>query len=172
MANTPVEVKKVAVPTRTPDAWQSLRDEMDRLFARFSGGLGMPSLRRMFEPKPNWLYEGSFSWSPPAIDITEDDKAYKITADLPGLEEKNVDVTVKGDMLTIKGEKSSGKEEQNKDYHLSERAHGSFQRSFVLPDVVERDKIVADLAKGVLTITLPKSLAAQKQQKIEVKTAP
>ena len=171
MANIPVEVKKAAVPARMPEAWHSFRAEMDRLFDRFSGGFGMPSLRRMFEPKLNWLYEGSFSWSPPAIDITEDDKAYKITAELPGLEEKNIDVTVSGDMLTIKGEKSSETEEKNKDYHVSERVYGSFQRSFTLPDGVERDKIAADLAKGVLTLTLPKNVAAQKQQKIEVKAA-
>lgn len=159
MAKTPVEVKKAAVPARTPDAWQSLRNEMDRLSDRFSGGFGIPSLRRMFEPKPNWLYEGSFSWSPPAIDITEDDKAYKITAnyEVPGLEQKNLDVTVSGDLVTIKGEKSSGKEKKDKDYHVSERAYGSFQRSFALPDGVDRDKIAADLSTGVLTITLPKT---------------
>ena len=91
-------MKKAAVPARTPDAWQSFRNEMDRLFDRFSGGFGIPSLRRMFEPKPNWLYEGSFSWSPPAIDMTEDEKAYKITAEVPGLEQKNIDVTVSGEM--------------------------------------------------------------------------
>jgi HSP20 family protein len=172
MVKTPVEVKKAAVPARTPDAWQSFRNEMDRLFDRLSGGFGVPSLRRMFEPKPNWLYEGSFSWSPPAIDITEDEKAYKITAEVPGLEEKNVDVTVSGEMLTLKGEKHYEKDEKDKNHHVSERAYGSFQRSFVLPDGVERDKIAADLTKGVLTITLPKTAEAKKpQKKIEVKTA-
>ncbi len=170
MAKTPVEVKKAAVPTRTPDAWQSLRNEMDRLFDRFSGGFGVPSLRRMFESKPNWLYEGSFSWSPPAIDITEDDKTYKITAEVPGLEEKNVDVIVSGEMLTLKGEKHYEKDEKDKNRHMSERAYGSFQRSFALPDGVDRDKIAADLSKGVLTITMPKTAEAQKpNKKIEVK---
>jgi HSP20 family protein len=171
MAKTPVEVKKAAVPARTLDAWQSFRNDMDRSFHRFSGGFGMPSLRRMFEPKPNWLYEGSFSWSPPAIDITEDDMAYKITAELPGLEEKNIDVTVSGGMLTIKGEKSSEKQQENKDYHVSERAYGSFRRSFALPDRVDRDEISADLSKGVLTITLPKTAEARKPGSA-VKAAP
>ena len=173
MAKTPVEVRKAAVQARRPDAWRSFRNEMDQLFDRFSGGFGIPSLRRMFEPKPNWLYEGSFSWSPPAIDILEDEKAYKITAEVPGLEQENIDVTASGDVLTIKGEKSSEKDEKHEDFHVSERAYGSFQRSFALPDGVDRDNITADLSKGVLTITLPKTAEAQKpQRKIEVKAAP
>ena len=169
---TPIEVQKTAVPGRTPDAWRSFRTEMDRLFDRFSGGSWMPALRRMFEPKPNWLYKGSFSWSPPAIDIIEDDEVYKITAELPGLDEEDIDVAVSGDILTIKGEKSSEKEKENRDYHMSERLYGSFQRSFTLPDGIERDKISADLTKGVLTITLPKAAEAQRpQKKIKVKAA-
>ena len=148
MAKTPVEVKKAAVPTETPDAWQSFRNEMDRLFDRFSDGFGIPRLHKMFEPKPNWLYEGSFSWSPPAIDITEDDKTYKITAEVPGLEQKNVDVTVSGDVLTIKGEKSYETDEKSENRHVSERTYGSFQRSFALPDGVDRDKIAPNCQRG------------------------
>jgi HSP20 family protein len=126
----------------------------------------------MFEPKPNWFYEGSFSWSPPAIDIVEDEKAYKITAEVPGLEEKDIDVAVSNHTLTIKGEKSYEKEEKNKDHHVSERAYGSFQRSFTLPEGVDADKIAAELAKGVLTVTLPKTAEAQKPaKKIEVEAA-
>jgi HSP20 family protein len=101
--------------------------------------------------------------------VTEDDKAYRVTAELPGLEEKDIDVSVTGDTLTIKGEKSYEKEERNKNRHMSERAYGSFQRSFALPEGIERDKIGADIAKGVLTVTLPKTAQAQKQQKIAVK---
>ncbi len=171
MAQTPVEVKK-ATPARTPDAWQSFRGEMDRLFDRFAGGFGLPSLRRMFDVEPAGRAESSFSFSAPAVDLTEDDKAYRITAELPGLEEKNVDVTVSGDMLTLKGEKHYEKDEKDKNHYMSERAYGSFQRSFMLPDGIDRDKIAADLSKGVLTITLPKTEAAQKpQKKIEVKAA-
>lgn len=171
MAQTPVEVKKTT-PARTPDVWQSFRGEMDRLFDRFAGGFGLPAFRRMFDIEPAWRTESSFSFSAPAVDVTEDDKAYTITAELPGLEEKNIDVAVSGDMLTLKGEKRYEKDEQDKDRYMSERAYGSFQRSFALPDGVDRDKIVANLAKGVLTITLPKTAEAQKpQKKIEVKTA-
>jgi HSP20 family protein len=169
MAQPPVEVTKAA-PARMPDVWQSFRGEMDRLFDRFAGGFGLPALRRMFDVEPAWHTESSFSFPAPSVDVTEDDKTYRITAELPGLEEKNIDVTVSGDMLTLKGEKSHEKEEKDKNRHVSERAYGSFQRSFALPDGVDRDKIAADLSKGVLTITLPKTAAAQKpQKKIEVK---
>jgi len=170
MAKTPVEVKKTTPAVRTPDVWQSLRSEMDRLFDRFSGGFGMPAFRRMFDVEPT--FQSSFSFPTPAVDVTEDDKAYKVTAELPGLEEKDVNVTVTDNMLTIKGEKSYEKEEKNKDHHISERAYGSFERSFTLPEGVDADKIAADLAKGVLTITLPKTAEAQKPaKKIEVKKA-
>jgi len=122
--------------------------------------------------EPAWTFKSSFTFPTPAVDATEDDGAYKITAELPVLEEKDVNVTVAGGMLTIKGEKSYEKDEKKKDYHMSERAYGSFQRSFTLPDGVDADKIAADLAKGVLTVTLPKIAQAQKQQKkIEVKKA-
>jgi len=174
MANVPVEVKKAApapVPARTPDTWRSFRQEMDRLFDRFTG-LGLPSFRRWLDVEPTWTYESSFSFPVPAVDVTEGDKEFKITAELPGLEEKDIDVTVSNHTLTIKGEKSYEKEEKNKDHHVSERAFGTFQRSFTLPEGVDADKIAAELAKGVLTVTLPKTAEAQKPaKKIEVKAA-
>jgi len=170
MASKPVEVKK-NVPARTTDLWQSFHDEMDRLFDRFAGGIGMPMLRRWFDATPSWTYESSFSFPNPAVDVTEDDKAYKVTAELPGLEEKDVNVTVAGGMLTIKGEKTYEKDNKDKKNHVTERAYGSFERSFTLPDGVDADKIAAEIAKGVLTVTLPKTVQAAKQQKIEVKKA-
>jgi HSP20 family protein len=171
MAKTPVEVKKT-VPERAPYAWHSLRTEMDRLFDRFSGNLHLPSWRQMFKPDPALPDVGFFAFSTPAVDMTEDDKTYKITAEVPGLEEKNIDVTVSGDMLTFKGEKHYEKDEKDKNHYMTERAYGSFQRSFALPEGVDRDKIAAELSKGVLTITLPKTAEGQKpQKKIEVKAA-
>lgn len=169
MAVTPVEVKKTPAPRATVDPWQGFRSEMDRLFDRF-GGFGLPSMRRMFDLAPS--LEPTFSVNVPAVDVTEDDKAYKIAAELPGLDEKDIEVSLTGDLLTIKGEKRQEKEEKNKNWYVSERAYGSFQRGFALPDGVERDRIAAEFAKGVLTVTLPKSVEAQKQQKkIEVKAA-
>ena len=170
MAKAPVEVKK-STPARTPDAWDSFRNEMDRLFDRFAGGFGMPSFRRLFNAEPAWTYESSFSFPSPAVDVTEDDKGFKITAELPGLEEKDIAVTVAGGALTIKGEKSYEKDEKNKDRHVSERAYGSFQRSFALPEGIDADKIGAELAKGVLTVTLPKTAQAAEQKKVEIKHA-
>jgi HSP20 family protein len=152
--------------------WRSFRSEMDRLFDRFAGGFGFPSLRRMFDIEPTWRPASSFTFSAPAIDMSEDEKAYKVSAELPGLDAKDVDVSISGNTLVLKGEKRQEKEEKEKNYYFSERAYGSFQRAFELPASVDRDKVSADFAKGVLTITLPKTPDAQKQQKkIQVKSA-
>ncbi|MBV8334748.1 MAG: Hsp20/alpha crystallin family protein [Alphaproteobacteria bacterium] len=171
MADVPVEVKKTApAQTSLPDVWQSFRNDMDRLFDRFGSGFGFPSLRRMFDVESPW--RSSFSFSMPAIDMSEDEKAYKITAELPGMDAKDVDVSVTGDMLVLKGEKRQEKEEKDKNYHFSERSFGSFQRSFELPASVDRNKIAADFSKGVLTLTLPKTAEAQTPvKKIDVKSS-
>jgi HSP20 family protein len=170
MAEIPVEVKKAPPAQSTlPDVWQSFRSEMDRLFDRFGAGFGFPSLRRMFDVESPW--RGSFSFSM-AIDMSEDEKAYKISAELPGIDSKDIDVSVTGDMLVLKGEKRQEKEEKDKNYHFSERAYGSFQRAFELPASVDRGKIAADFSKGVLTITLPKTAEAQQPtKKIAVKAS-
>jgi HSP20 family protein len=108
----------------------------------------------------------------PAIDLVEKDGGYEITAELPGLDEKNVEVKLSNHTLTITGEKSEEKEDKRKDYYLSERRYGSFQRSFQLPEGVDADKIDAQFAKGVLTVKLPKTAEAKKaEKKITVKTA-
>ena len=108
----------------------------------------------------------------PAVDIAEKDKEYEITAELPGMDEKNIDVKFADGILTIKGEKTEEKEEKKKDYYLSERRFGSFQRSFQVPDGVDADKIDASFKNGVLTVILPKSAQAQKsEKKIAIKKA-
>jgi HSP20 family protein len=171
MVQVPVEVQKTTSADNRR-VWQSFRSGMDRMFDQFSGSFGLPALRRMFEPTPNWVYQGSFIFSPPTVDVTEDDKVYRITADVPGLEEKNIEVAVLGHMLTLKGEKHYEKDQKDKNRRLSDRAHGSFERSFALPGGVDRDKIAAELAKGVLTITMPKKAEVQKPTKrIEVRPA-
>jgi len=159
-------------PAQVPDVWRSFRSEMDRLFDRFSSSFGMPSLRRMFDMEPAWRFESSFNLAAPAIDVSEDEKAYNISAELPGLEAKDLDVSILGDTLVIKGEKQQEKEQKDKNYYVTERAYGSFQRAFAIPDRVARDKIAADLSKGVLTLTLPKTVEAQEPaKKIEIKAA-
>ena len=90
------------------------------------------------------------------MDIAEHETAYEITAELPGMDESNIDVKFSDGTLTIKGEKKDEREEKQKDYHLSERRYGSFQRSFGVPDGVDADNIEAHFKNGVLTVTLPK----------------
>jgi len=146
---------------------------MDRVFDRFAGGWGMPSLRRVFDVEPTFRYESSFSMPSPAVDITEDDAAFKLTAELPGMSEKEVEVQVSGDTLTLKGEKKQETEQKEKNFYLSERSYGSFLRSFQVPEGVDRDKIAAEFSKGVLVVTMPKTPQAKDtQKKIEVKASP
>ena len=173
MTNTLVEVRRTTpVPANASDPWRSMRTEMDRLFERFAGGWGMPSLRRMFDVEPTIRNESSFSMPSPVVDITEDDAGYRVSAELPGMSEKEIEVVVSGDTLTLKGEKRQDKEHKDKSFYLSERSYGSFQRSFYVPEGVDRDKIAAGFAKGVLTITMPKTAkAVEQQKKIEVKAA-
>ena len=173
------DTTKVPVKTETGSAsvpqalrpFESLRREVDRLFEDFAGGLWRSSFgRSFFDIEPAWRSRSAMS-TMPAIDVTETDKAYAITAELPGMDEKNVEVKVADDILTIKGEKQEEKEEKTKDYHLSERSFGSFQRAFQVPSGVDTDKIDAKFSKGVLTVTLPKSSEAQKaEKKITVKS--
>lgn len=169
---TEVQVTKTALQMPAPNAMRRFRSEMDRLLDRFAADFRLPSWRGMFDIGPAIDRNNTFGFAAPAVDVSEDEGAYKITAELPGIEEKNIDVTIAGDMLTLKGEKQDTKEEKDKNYYLSERTYGSFQRCFALPDGVDRDKVAASLVKGVLTITLPKKAEAQKPaQKIEVKPA-
>jgi len=164
MPTAQVEVKKAPPRNSSIEPWRSFRDEMDRFFDRFSKGFAVPAF------EPFWGRAGELSV--PVVDFTEDDKAFTVTAELPGIEEKEIDVTLSGGMLTIKGEKKQEREEKNKNYYLSERSYGSFQRSFAMPEGVDEEKIAASFAKGVLTVTLPKSAEAQKtQKKIEVKAS-
>jgi len=106
----------------------------------------------------------------PAVDVTQTDKGYEITAELPGMEEKDIDVKLANGILTIRGEKRDEKEEKKNDYYVRERSFGSFERSFQVPENVDTDKVSASFKKGVLTVMLPKSAEAQKtEKKIEVK---
>ena len=108
----------------------------------------------------------------PAVDVAEKDKRYEVTAELPGLTDKDITVKYADGVLTISGEKKEEKEEKQKDYYLSERRYGSFQRSFQMPTGIDADKIEATFKHGVLTVALPKSAESVKnEKKIEIKTA-
>lgn len=168
--NVPVQTTPAAPTQMSP--WVSLRDEVNDLFDRFTGGFGFPFGRRAFDALPRVVKAASFPFTMPAIDLCEDAKGYSVTAELPGLSEKDIEVSISGDMLTLKGEKRQEEDKTEKNYHITERSYGTFRRMFYLPDGVDRDKIAASFAKGVLTITLPKSAqAAAQDKKIEVKAA-
>ena len=173
MTRVPVELKKgVPAPRKGVEPFEAFRTEMDRLFDRFTQGFGLPSLGRIFETEPSWTAAAPFTGMGPAVDVTEDEKSYAITAELPGLDEKDVEVMVTDGALTIKGEKRDEKEEKVKNYYLAERSYGSFRRIFALPDGVDHQAVAANFAKGVLTVTLPKTAAAQKEaKKVEIKSA-
>jgi len=111
-----------------------------------------------------------FSTPFPAVDINEDEKSFKVTAELPGMTDKDVEVSLSGNTLAIKGKKEEAKEQKDKGYYLSERSYGEFQRSFLLPEGIDPEKIEANVAKGVLTVTVPKTVQSV-AKKIEVKAS-
>lgn len=159
-------------PLHTWHPMESLRHEIDRLFDEFDGGFKMlPFHRSVFDVEPFWRRERAAA-SMPAVDVAETDKAYEITAELPGLDEKDIEVKLSNGGLTITGAKNEEKEEKKKGYYLHERRYGSFERYFDMPQGVDKDKIEASFKKGVLTVTLPKTPEAQKaEKKIPVKGA-
>lgn len=134
----------------------SLQREMDRLFDNFT---------RSFPAFGNGKAELL-----PSMDVTETDKEIEVTAELPGLEDKDVQINIADNLLTIRGEKTAEKEEKDKNYRLVECSYGSFERTLELPSGVDADAIKANIAKGVLKVTIPKPAPAQ-TKKIEVKAA-
>jgi HSP20 family protein len=173
-ATSKVPVKTEKSPARAPQVWrpfEDLRREVERLFDDFNGGLWRTPFRgSLFDVAPFRRAEAVTTM--PAVDVSETDKAYQITAEMPGMDEKNVEVKLANGILTIKGEKQDEKEEKKKDYYMRERSFGSFERSFGVPEGVDGDKIEANFKNGVLSVTLPKSPEAQKaEKKIAVKAA-
>ncbi len=142
------------VPWKAFGELGSLRRDMDKLWDRFSGET--PFARTLGE---TWL---------PSVDISETNDNFVVKAELPGLEAKDVNVSISGDVLTIKGEKKTEKEEKDEHYHCVERYSGSFQRVFQLPSGVKTDIIEATFDKGVLKVTLPKVEEAKNKQ-IDIK---
>jgi len=155
---------------QTSSPFASLHREINRLFDAFDGDFWRSPFRRsVFEP--GWQREIAWATAP-AVDIAETDKSYEITAELPGMDEKNIEVKLVNGDLRIKGEKQEEKEEKKKDYYLHERQFGFFERCFAVPEGVDADKIEASFKKGVLKVTLPKKPEAVKpEKKIEVKAA-
>jgi HSP20 family protein len=145
------------IARRDVSPFMSLQREIDRLFEDFTRGF------------PSFPSVGGQELMP-AMDVTETDKEIEISAELPGLEEKDVQINVADDVLTIRGEKKSERDDKGKDYHLVERSYGSFYRSLQLPAGADADKIKASISKGVLKVVVPKPAPAQ-AKKIDVKPA-
>lgn len=124
----------------------------------------------MFGRLPQWSWEGRDGEWAPAVDMVDHKDEIVLRADLPGFEDKNIEVTVQDNMVTLRGERKEEKEEKKEDYYRSERAYGAFMRTLALPVGVEADKVKAMFKNGVLEIHLPKAKEA-KGKKIEVKAA-
>jgi HSP20 family protein len=142
------------------DAFQQ---EMNRLFDDFFKGFGLrPSMESV-------EFFGAFA---PQVDMSEDDKSIKVIAELPGIDEKDIDINLSKDALTIKGEKKLEKEQKGEQSYYAERSFGSFTRVIPLPTEVNPDKAEASFTKGVLTVSMPKMHEEKKEQKkIEIKSS-
>jgi HSP20 family protein len=135
---------------------ERMRREMDRLWDSF------------FEGRPGRRVEETGEWLP-SLDVSETKDNLVVKAELPGLDPKDIDISVANGVLSIKGEKKQEKEEKEENYHLIERSYGSFVRSVRLPKDVQGEKISASYKNGILKVTLPKSEEAKKKEiKIKV----
>lgn len=146
---------KTLIPWRAPVS-SSFRDEMDMLLERFFG-------RPLTEPNG----ETSAVWQP-RCDVQETDKEILVKTDLPGVDAKDIEITLRDHVLTIRGEKKEEKDEKKKDYHRMERFVGQFHRELSLPAEADAERISASSANGVVTVTIPKRPGAQ-PRKIAVK---
>jgi len=140
----------------------SLQREINKLFDNFFYDLDKAS--------GGW-YEGGWGTFSPAVDMRDNEKEFVIKAELPGVDEKDVEVTVTGDTVTIRGEKKEEKENQDKNYYYMERNYGSFHRVIPLPTEADPDKAEARFKNGVMEIRIPKNQASQaKGIKIPIKS--
>jgi HSP20 family protein len=162
MAKTEIAKSPETSVARPRDIFSAMRDEMDRMFERFDADWPrLPSLLRR---------SGGVSLVVPELDVRENGKAFVIEAELPGVEEKDVTVTLANGLLTIKGEKKDEREEKGETYYRAERSFGSFERSLRLPDTIDDSRVEARFEKGVLKITAPKRPEAVKaERKIEIR---
>ncbi|HOG13322.1 MAG: Hsp20/alpha crystallin family protein [Smithellaceae bacterium] len=139
----------------------SLQRQMNSLFDDFLAG---------FEAAPRALSAGGFGAFIPSVDVKESDKDFVIRAELPGVEEKDIEVTITGDSVTIKGEKKEEKEDKGKNYYYMERSYGSFNRVIPLAGETDANKASAGFKNGVLNICIPKIQSAKaKGTKVPIK---
>lgn len=169
----PVQNKnETGTPPASAATWpgfDDLRREVDRLFDDFGRSDWLRRFRS-FNLEP--MLPRGLSLGAPAIDIVEHDTAYDLTAEMPGMTARDIDVSLANGMLVIKGEKREEKEEKDKSYHLRERQFGAFERRIPLPSGADASAVEARFDNGVLKVSIPKSAEAQKPaKKIDVKAA-
>ena len=147
-------VKRTELEPRTSDVW-GLQSDINRLFDAFMSPLDTTETRAVMSPK---------------LDVAELKDKFEIKAELPGMDEKDIELSLDDGLLTISGEKKAETEEKDKGYYLKECSYGTFSRSVRLPDNIADDKIEAKFKKGVLTIDLPKKeVIPPKSRKIAIK---
>jgi len=162
MAKTEITKSPEKSVSSPRDIFSAMRDEMDRMFERFEHGW------------PRWpaLFRRNGDFAVPDLDVRENINSVVVEAELPGVDEKDISVTLANGVLTIKGEKKHEKEEKSESYYLAERSFGSFERAIRLPDTVDDAKVEAKFDQGVLKVTAAKKPEAVKaERKIEVKKA-
>ena len=145
------------IPWRGRKEVDRFRGEIGRLFDDF---FNRSSFGRFFEGG-DWL---------PVMDVSETGKEIVVHAEIPGMDSKDIDISLNGRVLTIKGERKQEHEDKEKSYHRIERSYGSFSRSFELPADVDADKVKASYKDGVLVLNIPKT-KEQSVKKIEVKSS-
>ena len=145
--------REVSVRRESEDPMVALQSEFDRVFENFWRAFDLPMLSGG---------NGGFAdVLAPRIDIRETDKSVEVTAELPGLDEGDVDISVAEGMLTIRGEKKAEREESDQGYVLRERSYGRFERMVALPEGLDLDSAKATFKNGVLTVTIPKTAETQ-----------
>lgn len=160
----PAAWSKRHVPVRREDEWSnpfySLQREMNSIFDRFFSD---------FTPARGWDEDMSGGYLP-RVDVKETQKHVRVEAELPGMDEKDIDISIKDNLLTLRGEKRIEREEKEEGFYQLERSYGKFHRNILLPAEVDSGKVEAVFKKGILSIQLPKKpQAQQKAKRIEIK---
>jgi HSP20 family protein len=154
------EENKVPVKQAEDNPMLTLQQDMNRLFDNFfDRGFGM----RPFGGDEMW---DQFQ---PRIDVVDGEKSIEVTAELPGLDEDEIELTLSQNTLQISGEKKAESEDKGKNYYRMERSYGAFRRVIEMPSAVDADKVKATFKKGVLTVVLPKIIEEEGRKRITIK---
>jgi HSP20 family protein len=169
MLNNPIDVKRTYGSSLVPaQMWDSLRSEVEGLFDRFAMGFASPE----FRPLEHFWPRSMTGCATLNVDVFKTDKAYIITAEIPGVDEKDLEIDVSDDAVMVSGKKLRKIEEtEENDLYISERSYGAFQRTFALPKDADRKNVSAKYAYGILTVTIPRLALADNLHRIHVKAA-